>query len=264
MPTPRRRPARLRALWEVSEPCRRGDYKAALKACEGLLRNKQPTASYCFWRGGCLSELGQLEEAEIWLRRSIELEDHKTARRSVSIDYSTLAGAMLESGRYDEAEKCLAASLRYFPKRSPGYRMMAELCLLRGDKPAQAVRWARKALACEGAVTPMTPELHRLCRAEILATLAWAKAVETHKLAAVMPLADVALATVGDSSVQSTAEVLYHAGRAYAELGETAISGRYFRRAARLERQGRWGRTARIELAEMRRGAKSRGGPASL
>lgn len=241
------RSATLKALGEVMRSYRRGDYEAALKAAEGFLRDGKVTRAYCFYRGSMLENLGRLEEAEVWLRRHIDLCENEGEKRFLAIAFTKLGRVLLEAGRYDEARECFETSRIHFPGRSSGYQSMAEWYLRRGDAPAEAVRWAKLAMERERA-DRTSAELHRLNLGEILATLAWATAADTHSIREVTALVEQARASVGTSNVQSTALVQYQSGRAFAELGDTQRARERYREAARIDPQGKWGRAAKAAM----------------
>jgi len=235
------------AIQAVMEPYRRGDYKASLAAVEGLRRDNEVTHNYCYYRGAILAHLGRLDEAEVWLRRSIAMraEDNLAAFRAIS--HTTLGQLMLQAGRYDEAEKCFQSSMQCNPNRGSPYRSLAELCLLRRGNPEEAMRLAKMAIVKEQA-NHLTLEIRKLSRGEQLATLAWATAAGTHNSSEVARLVAEAIENVGSGNVQSTAEVQYHSGCAYTELGDIQAGVRHYEAAARIDRQGHWGRLAQAAL----------------
>jgi len=235
------------ALQAVMEPHRRGDYEAALQATEGLRFRGEVTSQYCYFRGANLALLGRLDEAEVWLRRNIEMQKG-TEKRLLAVAYTTLGQVLLQAERYDEARKCFETSMQYFPGRGSGYRSMAEMYLLRGDNPAEALRWAELAVEREKADRGMTTEIRKLNLGEDLATLAWSTAAATHDRSEVTRLVSEAVDSVGTSNVQSTALVQYQSGRAYTEVGDTQASTKHYQEAARIDPQGHWGRAARKAL----------------
>ena len=250
---PRRRIASAMVLDPMMKPYHSGDYKRAFEVAESLRQSGKVSASCCFYRGSMLAQLGRLGEAERWLRRSIDLED-RTKKRSLAITFSALGDTLLQARRYGEAEKCLRRSIRLFPGRSPAYRGMAELCLMRGDGTAAAVRWANLALERQKADQAASSELRRLNLGESLAALAWATAAESRSAPAVARLVARALKSVGTGTVESTALVHHHSGCAYRELGDMLASAKHYEEAARIDAQGKWGRAAREAL----RGAEHR------
>lgn len=239
--------ATLKAIDAEMEPYRRGDYEAALVAAEGFRHGGEVSASYSFYRGACLAHLGRLPEAEVWLRRNIEMrkEDEK---RHLAIGCTTLGHLLLQAGRYDEAIDCFETSMRHFPGRSSGYRSMAEAFLLRGDNPSEALRWSRLAIDHAKADQEISPALRKMNLGEGLATLAWASAAVTHDATEVARLISEAVSGVGSTTVSSTAQVHYHAGRAFDELGDQAHSAHHYQEAARLDPQGEWGRAAKATM----------------
>jgi tetratricopeptide (TPR) repeat protein len=120
--------------------------------------------------------LGRVDEGEVWLRRAIAIHDRTRDNRRLAIAFSTLGHLMLQTGRFDEAQKCFEESLRQCPGRGSGYRSMAELCLLRRDEASEAMRWAKLAVVHEQADRHLTAKLRKINLGEDLATLAWATA----------------------------------------------------------------------------------------
>jgi tetratricopeptide (TPR) repeat protein len=237
--------ARQATVDSVMEAHRRGDYATALERAEGFRIDGNITADYCFHRGGALRQLGRNDEAEKWLRRRVAmpLDDKRKA-----LSYSVLGHVLLSEQRYEEAMDCFTTCLRLWPERGSSRRNVAEAFLRRGDRPGEALKWAREAVAKERTVHPSSEGLHRvhtLNLSEQLATLAWAVAVNTRDRAEVDSLMAEAVALVGDQSVESAGLVHCQAGHAYAALGDTCESERYFEIAARIDPQGRWGREAR-------------------
>jgi tetratricopeptide (TPR) repeat protein len=245
----RHRKVTMAAINGVMEPYRLGDYQAALEAAEGFRDDGEITAEYCFFRGASLSHLGRLEEAETWLRRNIALHTAAGDKRRLAIGLTSLGNVLLRAGHYDEAKKCFQDSIRTAPDRGSGYRSLAELCLVRGGDPAEAAGLAKLAVQREQADKVHSASLRNLNLGEDLATLAWAIAAELHDAAQVARLADAAIAGVGDTNVQSTAQVHYHLGCAFAELGDLATSAGHYEEAARIDPQGHWGRAARSRAA---------------
>ena len=238
-------------LQAVMEPYRRGDYKASLEAAEGLRRGNEVTHTYCYFRGAILAHLGRLDEGEVWLRRSIAMRAAPRMAAFRAISYTSLGHLMLQAERYDEAEKCFESSIQCNPNRGCPYRSLAELCLLRHGNPEEAMRLAKMAIAKEQA-NHLTLEIRKLNRGEHLATLAWATAAGTRSSSEVARLVAEAIENVGSGNVQSTAEVEYRSGCAYTELGDMQAGVRHYEEAARIDRQGHWGRLAQAALQATR------------
>jgi tetratricopeptide (TPR) repeat protein len=239
----------LAALDAVMQPHRRGDYEAQLESAEVFRADGEITAQYCFFRGSALAQLGRLDEAETWLRRNVAMHTAFHEKQHLAIGLTSLGEVLLQAGRYDEAQETFDESIDANPNRSAGYRYLAELCLLREADPADAVRWAQRAVQTEQAGKLLTEDIRNLNLGECLATLAWATAAGTHDAAEVVRLADAALKSVGSTNVESAAQVRCHLGRAFAELGDLEASARHYEEAARIDLQGHWGRVARSHVA---------------
>jgi tetratricopeptide (TPR) repeat protein len=252
--------ATLQAINAVMEPYRRGDYEAALLGAESFRRGGQVTASYCFYRGSSLAHLGRLEEAEVWLRRNIVMRDGESLRgedatwskakkkRYLAIAYSSLAHLMLQAGRFDEARECFETSIRHVPDRGSAYRGMAVLCLMRRDSPAEALRWIKLGIERDQTDPTLSPQVRKLSLGEGIAVLAWATAAESRSASDVALWVTEAIKIVGNSDIGSTAQVHYHSGCAWAELGDLQASALQYQEAFRLDPQGESGRAARAAL----------------
>jgi tetratricopeptide (TPR) repeat protein len=232
----------------VVDAYRRGDYEEALRQAERLKLLGEATPSYCFHRGANLGNLGQLEEAEVWLRRHAAMREEDGRTQLLAIGLTALGQVLLQAARYQEAEECFEKSIALYPERGAGYRYRAELCLLRGDEPATALQWAEHAVTRENGATDIPSEVRTLSLGEHLATLAWATAAASHDAAAVGRLADEAIASVGNGVVESTAQVQYQLGRAFAELGDRETAAQYYAEAAKVDPSGHWGRAGKAAL----------------
>jgi tetratricopeptide (TPR) repeat protein len=246
------------AIAALLAPYRKGDFKAALQAAEGLRKDAR---AYCSFRGGILTQLGDLREAEDLLQKSIQLSEQRelalqaggirarkslaTQLRLTALSRSMLGELYLERGRYGEAIRCFEASLRDWPGRGSSHRAIAETWLRRGDDPAEALKWAQLAVEEDRVAKDYTQEVRDTNLGEDLGTLAWAVAVASHDAAEVDRLVAEAESKVGTRLVTSSAQVQYFAGRAYDALGDTDRSTQHFKEASRIDSQGLWGRAAR-------------------
>jgi tetratricopeptide (TPR) repeat protein len=253
------------AMDDVLAAYRRGDYQLALQSSEGLKRARKNTRQYCFYRGSMLLQLGNLDEAERWLRQSLVLSTkdemsasskthREAARKHTALASSTLGQLLLEKSHYDDAMRCFESSLKNSPGRGLAQRDLAEAWLRRGNRPAEALKWARLAVEQDRNAPLKSEEADNINLSEDLATLAWA-------VAAASPEPDSARAEVdrligeavpmilsardGARAVPPTALVHYQAGLAYAALGDKEQSERYLAEAGRIDPTGRWGRAAR-------------------
>jgi tetratricopeptide (TPR) repeat protein len=260
---------RLAPLKSFLEAYRRGDYAQALQLTE-TLPNHEHSRQYWFLRGGVLMQLGRLDEAEQSFRQAIALaqqNEFAVQGRGVrggigavekEIKLSALHGGALgelylEQHRYDEAIRCFEASLREWPGHGPFHSHLAEACLRRGDPPADALKWATLAVEEDRAGKGVLPEVYNMNLCEDLGTLAWAVAVASHDRPQVDRLVDEAVKLAGTLSVPTSAQVHFQSGLAYAALGDEQRSTQYLEEASRIDVQGRWGRAARTQAAELSR-----------
>ncbi len=222
---------------------RRGDYEAQMRAAAPL-RVWKPRA-YLFFRGSALFMLGRLQEAEACLRRSLLMEKR---RRLKALCESQLGHVLLAQQRYADAIACFERAIADWPQRGSGYRGIAEMLLLQGVQPAEALRRARQAADIDEVNTALGAENRDLNTAESLATLAWAEAVNSRNAAEVERLLSKAFTLCPETTVPIRAELHYLAGRAYAALGKTDESAREFERAAKLDPHGNCGRSAKAAM----------------
>lgn len=154
-----------------------------------------------------------------------------------------LGEVLQQQKRYDEAMECLQLALQKWPERGSTDRAIAELWLVRGGNPQEALRCARVGLEKEKAGPGLTAETKSVNIAECQATLAWAVAVCNHDAAEVSRLAEES-SLPGTVAVTSIARTNYLFGKAWAELGEGTRSAAHFETAARVDPHGCWGREA--------------------
>ncbi len=238
--------AHMGVIEEIMGSYRKGDYESALKATEQLQQRPEFTASYFFFSGTMLMNLGRLDEAEQFLRRNVtSAPDNKRK----ALGYSSLGQVLLEMNRIDEAVQCFETSLKYWPQRGSAHRDIAEAWLRRGSQSGRAVEFAQLAVKEDRERENPTgykdgQEVCNLNLGEDLATLAWAVAVDSHDRAEVDQLVSEAVPLMA-SAVSPSAQVHYHSGRAYLELGDHQKSSEYFAAAVRIDPNGMWGRAAR-------------------
>ncbi len=244
---------------------RKGDYDAALQATERIQETGN-IRSYLNLRGGTLMQLGQLDEAERSLTEAVAMAPLSESRvqgrgvrggiatlnkeiRLSALYRSSLGALYIERARYNEAMECFEASLRDWPGHGPFHAQMAEVCLRRGDAPAEALKWAALAVEEDRTGKALSQETHDMNLSESLGTFAWAAAVASKDRAQVDRLVDEAVKLAAHCSVPTSAQVHFESGLAYAALGDRDPGRRYWEEAARIDPQGRWGRAARAKLA---------------
>jgi tetratricopeptide (TPR) repeat protein len=240
-----RRLRRNRRLTEsFVDAYRRGDYATALQVADGFVKVKSPREYWAF-RGGALMQLGQFDEAESALKKAVAFAPRSKAEIEIpALDQETLGLLYLEQCRYDDAMKWFEASLKVW-QRGSAYRDIAEVCLRRGDPPAEALKWAMLAVNEDRPVQDASLEVHDMNLGADLATLAWVVAVALQDKAHVDQLAAEALSFADDLPVADSAQIHFHSGLAFAALGDASRSMQCFMEAAQIDPQGRWGRAAR-------------------
>jgi tetratricopeptide (TPR) repeat protein len=226
-----------RGIAAVLDAYRLGDYETGLRASAAL--QSADEASYYFFHGSMLTQLGRFQEAERDLRKCASLPQDGPL---TAIAYSSLGQLLVESERYDEAMKCFETSLRHDPQRGASDRDIACAWLRRG-KAAEALKSARAAVEKERGST-LPAEAGDLNLREALATLAWAVASTSHDRGEVDHLAAEAAPPERTCAPASCAEVHVNLGKAYAALGDAHTCERHFAEAARVDPNGLWGRAA--------------------
>jgi len=232
----------LAGLQTVLDAYRRGDYEGGLAQTEGLKDGSTRTAEYCFFRGKMLYQLGRLKDAEASLREGLALENDK---RRIALSQEALGSVLVELERYNEAIECFEVSGRLWADRGCAHQEIAEALLRRGGASAEALARARRAANIDHSSQAMNAEIHNLNWSEALATLAWAVAEHFKDAAEVERLLAEALPLCGNESRPIRAQLYYHAGRAYAALGQTETSTRQFEQAMAIDPHGNYGRLAR-------------------
>jgi tetratricopeptide (TPR) repeat protein len=164
-----------KALDDMLESYRSGDFQAVLHKSEKLKSGSARTAAYCFFRGKALYQLGRFAEAEASLQEARSLEQDE---RRVALSTEALGYALLEQQRYADAIACFESCIRIWPDRGCGHRAVAE-ALLRQGKAADAAVRARRAAAIDRNAQALSDEIHNLNLGEALATLAWAVAADS-------------------------------------------------------------------------------------
>lgn len=234
-----------RILKTQLEAYRRGDYRGQMKAVEGYRRKGPELAHYFFYRGSALAQLGQFDEAEDALRRSLAI---KTDPRLTSICRSELGSLFLEAGKWDQAQECFRESIAETPDRSSPHRGIAELFLRRGMRPGDALTEAQTALALDRPQARSKGELAKLNYntnlAESLALVAWAVAANEGAEAQVDKLVNEAVAVCDPNTKPVLAEIHYFSAMAWTALAKPAEAAIHFRQAADLDPEGTYGRLA--------------------
>ena len=237
----------LDGLQKVLDAYRCGDYESGLVLVEGL-KEGPANAEYCYFRGRMLYQLGQFKDAEGTLREALSLEKDK---RRVALAQEALGGVLVELERYKEAIDCFETSAHLWSDRTCAHQAIAEALLRRGGASAEALAKARRGANIDHSTQSMSSEIHNLNWSEALATLAWAVAEHSEDASEVERLLAEALPLCGNESRPVRAQLYYHAGRAYAALGQREKSTRHFEQAAGIDPHGNYGRLARDRASLM-------------
>jgi tetratricopeptide (TPR) repeat protein len=223
---------------------RRGEYEDQLRIIEGFRVNGSEPAEYLFFRGSTLLELGQLEEAEKCLRRSLAF-DQPAIFKALTED--ELGLVLLEQERYDDAISAFENALVNAPGRGGPHRGVAS-ALLRQDRQAgDALRRARTAVELDEAARKSAREDLDLNLAESLAIFAWATAIYGGDELRVDELLARAFTLCPPTTRPIRAEIHYHAARAYSALGKLGERETELDRAAEVDPKGNFGRLAAAE-----------------
>jgi tetratricopeptide (TPR) repeat protein len=231
---------RLKDVQAAMSVYRAGDYAAGLQATERLKDGTTATGEYCMFRGYMLHQLGRLSEAEASFRQALPLRSDPR-RRALSLN--SLATVLMDQERFTEAIAFYENASQVWPDRGASLRGIAEVWLRQGREPAEALGCARQAVAIDRNAIGMSKEVlsHRL--GEDLAVLAWALAVHSKSSIEVEgALAEAFQLCGNNNNVSMSAEIHYHAGRAYFSLAKIDKSKEHFRQAAQIDPNGRFGR----------------------
>ncbi len=194
-----------------------------------------------FFKGCMLMELGKAGLAMPLLKHAA---DTATDPRSGALAHQVLGQLFMEDRQYDKAMEIFRTAQILWQERGGAERRMAELWLRRGGNSAEALRLARRSLEKERAFPGLSADSKKTSLCEVLSTLAWAVAVESHDPAEVDRLAAEAVALTGANPVSSTARMHLHLGHAYAAVGEVQKSSRHYDEAALIDPNGLSGRAA--------------------
>jgi tetratricopeptide (TPR) repeat protein len=136
--------------------------------------------------------------------------------------------------------------------RAGGYRAMAELNLRRSAQDKSALELARKAVAAsrdgKWMAKAMPAEAKASDLAESLSVLVWALARSRAPLAEVEAALNEAFSLWPADSKPVRASILFFAGRAYSELGDTAQAQQQFQRAVETDPNGNYGCLSKASL----------------
>jgi tetratricopeptide (TPR) repeat protein len=234
----------------------RGDYEGQLQTAE-TCKTWAP-AEHHYFRGRALFQLGRMDEAEVCLAHSSNMDYD---RHKIALYKDQLGQVLLELQRYDEAIVCFLNGVKCRSQNGNCQRGIAAALLCQGVRAAEALVWANWAKEIDEADRTAAPYVGSLQLyeardwnlGESLATLAWAEVVNARDAAKVDDLTEHlaehwlirAFRLCPETAVPVRAKVHYHAGLAYSALRKTEESFSQFERAASLDPNGHYGRLAK-------------------
>jgi tetratricopeptide (TPR) repeat protein len=145
----------------------------------------------------------------------------------------------MDSGRFEEAQRCFRRAAGIYPTGSPWANGMAEALLRQGMDPQSALKHAETALNLFRGGTERISDRPRL--GAILATKAWALAA-CGRGAEARAAIDVALKSPARKTKGPLAQVHYKAGMSLLALSDHEGAQDHFARGTELDPAGRWGR----------------------
>jgi tetratricopeptide (TPR) repeat protein len=162
---------------------------------------------------------------------------------SLKVDFvlalEDLGNILLDTGCFEEAQRCFKEADDILPNRSPSATGVAEVLLRQGICPQNALRHAETALSSFLGSTERISDGWRL--GAILATKAWALAACDHRAEAREAI-DMALKSSARKTKGPLAQVHYKVGMSLLLLSDASSAKRHFAHGAQLDPSGRWGR----------------------
>jgi tetratricopeptide (TPR) repeat protein len=224
---------------------RAGNYGLALRETDELKHGTSKSPAYFFFRGTMLHKLGRFDEAESSLRDGLLLQPDD---RSKALSYNTLAEVLMDQERFEESIAAYRTAGKLWPERGSNLRGIAEVWLRQGQQLLDALDSARQAVEVDKSATGMPKELLDQRLGEDFAVLAWAIAANSGDSREIESLLTEAFSLCAKTK-PVLGQVHYHAGRAYAALGQFDKCQAHFHHAAEIDSQGGFGRLARAELS---------------
>jgi tetratricopeptide (TPR) repeat protein len=228
-------------LWAI----RRGDYEGALKVVR-LFHFYNPEGGAAQQRiGHILLLAGRFREAEETLRRAVAGLRSRAAQAH-ALEF--LGDALLEQGRYDEAQRSYEAALAAAPGFRRPYRGMAELALRQGLDRARALEHV------ENIVGPKGPSWNRWtvngqAADDYWSLRAWALA-ELGRGAEVPHAVAEAIRKTNAKSGPDLAATYRRLGLAMRAMDRQAEAEEYLKKASAVDPHGRWSALAKAALGE--------------
>jgi len=219
---------------------RQGRYDQALRLVPFLAMSDIGRSRF---RADVLTDAGRYEEAARVLRDVIRgvrgKHVTKTARVKACFDLENLGKVLMETGRFEEAQRFFLDASRLYPYHSVWATGMAETLLRQRGSPEGALAHAEKALDLFQRGAERVTSSSQL--GAILATKAWALAACGHGAEAREAI-DAALQSPARKTKAPLAQVHYKAGMTLLVLCDRRGAEQHFALGAELDPAGRWGR----------------------
>ncbi|MGA2350628.1 MAG: tetratricopeptide repeat protein [Terracidiphilus sp.] len=201
-------------------------------------------------RADVLTSAGRYKEAALVLRDVIHHMRGKRVTRvtriKICFDLENLGNLLLETGRFEEAQRFFQDAARLYPYRSVSPTGMAEVLLRQGIFPEVALANTEKALNLFQHGTERIICSSRL--GGILATRAWALAA-CGRGAEAREAINAALNGPARKTKGPLAEVHFKAGMSMLALSQRLGAVEHFALGSQLDPVGRWGRLCTEALA---------------
>jgi len=224
---------------------RRGDYDGALKIVKRFRILNPEGGPALMRRGHILLLAGRYRESEEALRGAI-LRLRARAQQANVLEF--LGDALLEQGRYDEAQRSYEAAIHTVPSFRRPYRGLAEIVLRQGRDASRALQYVESIAGKQGPPSSRFT-INGKAADDYWALKAWALA-ECGRGAEVDQVVEEAIHNTNSKSRPDLAATYRRLGLAMRALGRQAEADQYLKQAAAADPNGRWSELARAALAE--------------
>jgi tetratricopeptide (TPR) repeat protein len=225
--------------WMIHRRYERGDHKGAKQVLDrfgwlGFLGSMQED-----FRALVFLYAGEADQAEATSRAVLRELKHPVLRAAAS---NTLGQALLDQGRYAEAEATFGQVIEGRPEGMDGYDGLAEIRILQG-RFDEAFGLTDQAIQFEQTRSALTRAFEAYEQGHMLANRAWAQAALGRRAEAEQTFERAFHAA--RLHKPEMAAVNYRAGLAWTLFGNPAKAHDYFQAARELDPEGRNGKKAR-------------------
>jgi Tfp pilus assembly protein PilF len=221
--------------WMINKTYERGDHQSGMRLIDRFGR-LIPRSLREDFRTMVLLYSGEPKQAESLIRSVLENRKEEALRNELN---GTLGQALIDQGRYGEAEALFEQVIQGSPLRMGGYDGLAEVRILQG-RPREAFELIDQAIRCEEARSGLVRRFEAYEQGHLWANRAWAEAASGWRAKAEQAL-ERAFAAAGKHKPE-LAGVHYRAGMLWNALGSHAKAREHFRAARELDPEGRYGK----------------------